>query len=87
MAKVIIPSPLRKHTDGVRDVQVKGENLSDVMRELTAKYPGLEPVFAKPALLSIFINGTMLRKKPDAWPSVVTGQDDEITLIIPIAGG
>ena len=87
MAQIIIPSPLRKHTGGKREVQVKSSSLEDAMKELVASHPGLKRLFDRPALISVFINGSMLREKPGAWGSVSLAEQDEITLIIPIAGG
>ncbi len=87
MAKVIIPSPFRKHVKGRREVTVDAVRLGEIIRELTQRYQGLRVMFDNPALLSIFINGVMLRVAPDQWDSVAVGQGDEVTLIIPIAGG
>ena len=87
MAQVIIPSPLRKHTDGLRDIRVDSATLHEVLQELVERYPALKSLMDRPALLSIFINGVMLREKPEAWSAVSIDEHDEITLIIPIAGG
>ncbi len=87
MAKVIIPSPFRKHAEGRREVVIDAAKLGELMRELVVKYRGLSVMFDNPALLSIFINGNMLRAAPDQWDSVAVQDGDEVTLIIPIAGG
>ncbi len=87
MAKVIIPSPFRKHVEGRREVVIDGGRLAEIVRELADRYKGLSSMFDNPALLSIFINGAMLRATPERWESVTVNEGDEVTLIIPIAGG
>ncbi len=87
MAKVIIPAPFRKYADGLREVMIDSNNLGEVMRGLVARYQGLGVLFEQPALLSLFIDGVMLRTAHDEWDSVAINDDAEITLIIPIAGG
>lgn len=87
MAKVIIPSPFRKHVEGRREVNIHAGRLAELMRELADRYKGLNSLFDNPALLSIFINGAMLHATPERWESVTVSDRDEVTLIIPIAGG
>ena len=87
MAKVIIPSPLRKYAEGRREVVIDAAKLEELMRELLERHRGLSVIFDNPALLSIFINGIMLRTTPDQWGSVAVQDGDEVTLIVPIAGG
>ena len=87
MAKIIIPSPFRKYSEGMREVIIESTNLGEGMQELTDRYHGLSKLLDQPALLSLFINGTMLRIPFNEWNTVSIKDDDEITLIIPIAGG
>jgi hypothetical protein len=84
MANIIIPFPLRKFTDNLREVEVEAGILAECMEILITKYPGLNSILENPALLSIFVNGTLCR---DVWTDVRLDHDDEISLIIPIAGG
>ncbi len=85
MARVIIPFPLRKHTENQREVAIEGTSLSQVIEGLVLRYPGLKTMHDNPALLSVFVNGTQVRDRQ--WDSVPLRSDDEISLIIPIAGG
>ncbi len=87
MAKVIIPSPFRKHVEGRREVVINAGILAELVHELADRYNGLGSMFDNPALLSIFINGAMLRATPERWETVTVNESDEVTLIIPIAGG
>jgi molybdopterin converting factor small subunit len=87
MAKVIIPFPLRKHADNRREVIIDGKNLKETMELLLRQYPGLETINHDSALLSIFINNKLIRTGIKKWDTLILNNEDEIALIIPIAGG
>ncbi len=87
MAKIIIPFPLRSHTDNQRAVTVDGDTLAAAMDSLFNRHPGLQSINRQPGLLSIFINGRAVERHPEQWQKIAVTADDEITLIIPIAGG
>jgi len=87
MATIIIPFPFRKHTDNRREVSLTGENLSEILERLLQQYPGLQVIQDQPSLLSIFINGKSIKGGAEQWQQVSIADSDEISLIIPIAGG
>jgi molybdopterin converting factor small subunit len=87
MPKVIIPSPFRKYADNQREVTVDGESLKEAMDRLLLEYPQLEAMNSDSALLSVFINGKLIRTNIEEWDTLALNSEDEITLIIPIAGG
>jgi molybdopterin converting factor small subunit len=87
MAKIIIPFPFRKHTDNQREVSVPGSNLSETLEGLLQQHSGLQVINDQPALLSIFINGKAITGGSEVWKGVSVQDSDEISLIIPIAGG
>ncbi len=87
MATIIIPFPFRKHTDNQREVSVTGDTLAKNLENLLALHPGLQVIHDQPGLLSIFINGKSINATSTEWKEVAVAQSDEITLIIPIAGG
>lgn len=87
MAKVIIPFPLRKYTDNQREVIIDGDNLEETMELLLRQYPGLETINHDSALLSIFINNKLIRTGNEKWSTFNLNNEDEIAIIIPIAGG
>ena len=87
MARIIIPFPFRKHTENRREINIEGESLSQVIKGLVSQYPDLEAIHDHPALLSVFINGEQVQGQDTAWEHVPLRSDDEISLIIPIAGG
>jgi len=86
MPKVIIPSPLREHVDNRREVVVDGNSLKETMERFWGRYPALM-MDHDLALLSVFVNSRLIRTGIDTWDSLLLNHDDEITLIIPIAGG
>ncbi len=87
MATIIIPFPFRKHTDSQREVTVAGNTLFHNLEDLLDQHSGLQVIHDQPGLLSIFINGKSLTATPDDWKNTTIADSDEISLIIPIAGG
>ena len=87
MANIIIPFPFRKYTDNQREVVLAGESLAEIMDKLLKKCSGLQVIHDQPGLLSIFINGKSVTGGVDRWNEVTVADSDEISLIIPIAGG
>lgn len=84
MAKIIIPFSFRKFSNNLREVDVKGQTLAECLEGLVEIYPDMKAIHDHPALLSIFING---KQSKGEWNSVRLQDQDEISLIIPIAGG
>ena len=87
MPKVIIPSPLRKYTDNQREVVIDGDSLKEAMERLFQEYPGFKIMDGASAFLSIFLNSRLIRTGRGKWDQLSLNSDDEITLILPIAGG
>ena len=87
MPRIIIPSPLRKYADNQREVVIDGDNLREAMERLLRQYPKLNAMNHDSALLSIFINSRLIRTGIEKWDTLTLNSEDEITLIIPIAGG
>jgi len=87
MANIIIPFPFRKYTDNQRELSLAGNSLADILSGLLKNYPGLQIIHDQPGLLSIFINGKSVTGDVDQWNEVRVADSDEISLIIPIAGG
>lgn len=87
MPKVIIPSPLRKYSNNQREVTIDAGSLKEAMESLFRQYPGFEVINHDSVLLSVFINSKSVRTEMEKWHELFVNQEDEITLIIPIAGG
>lgn len=87
MPKVIIPSPLRKYANNQREVIMDGDNLKETMERLVQQYPEFKIINDESAFLSIFINSRLIRTDIERWDQLSLNNNDEITLVIPIAGG
>jgi len=84
---IIIPSPLRKYTNDQREVEVNGQSLKQAMDGLLDQHPGFNVINDDSTFLSIFVNSKLIRTNTEQWDTLSLNSDDEITLIIPIAGG
>jgi len=68
-------------------VEVAGANLQEVMARLQHDYPGLKESLGKMDFVSVFVNGERVKAAPEQWTEVAVQDVDEVTLILPIAGG
>ena len=87
MPKIIIPFSLRKHASDQSELMVVGDSLKDTMERLSEEHPGLKDVVHDSGLLSVFVNSKLIKIGVDNWDKVSLNREDEISLIIPIAGG
>ena len=87
MPRVIIPFPLRQYANDEREVVIDGSSLKETMEQFLRQYPAFERINHDSPLLSIFVNSQMVRTETERWDTLLLNNDDEITLIIPIAGG
>ncbi len=88
MARIIIPYPMQRHTNQQRSIEVAGENLKEVMDNMVKAYPGLETPLQKAMdFLAVFVNGERIMFGINEWAKVRLSDSDEVTLILPIAGG
>jgi molybdopterin converting factor small subunit len=85
--RVIIPFPLRKHADNQREVVIEGANLREMIERLLQRYPGFKSLNDNSVFVSIFINHVLVRAAFEKWGELSLNRDDEVTLVIPIAGG
>jgi|SoiMethySBSTD1v2_1073268.scaffolds.fasta_scaffold767751_1 sulfur-carrier protein len=90
MAKVRIPTPLRKLTKGMAEVSGDGATVRDLFDDLESRYPGLkEKVFedggAIRRFINIFVNGEDVRYL--RGPDTEVRAADEISIVPAIAGG
>jgi len=90
MAKVRIPTPLRKLTKGMAEVDGSGTTVRDLFIDLETRYAGLrEKVFDEGGeirrFINIFVNGEDVRFARGPETEVKAG--DEVSIIPAIAGG
>ena|SRR5215510_11646125 len=90
MVKVRIPTPLRKLTKGMAEVEAKGATVREVFQDLEGRYGGLrEKVFDESGevrrFINIFVNGEDVRFLKGADTPVKAA--DELSIVPAIAGG
>ncbi|MBI2890136.1 MAG: MoaD family protein [Nitrospirae bacterium] len=90
MPTVRIPTPLRKLTGGLEEVQATGANLGEVLQALEKTYPGFkERIFDEAGeirrFINVFVNDEDVRFLQNLKTPVKDG--DEISILPAIAGG
>ena len=88
--EVRIPTPLRRVTNGEDKASAEGDNLSQVIESLEARYPGIKERLCDEAgdlrqFVNIYINGEDVRFLEGLNTSTKTG--DEISIVPAVAGG
>ncbi len=90
MAKVIIPTPLRKFTENEGSIQTKGATVQDAIKELTETYPELSKhIYDDGGSIRSFVRIYVGDDDIKALQNESTPlKDDSVVSIIPaIAGG
>lgn len=90
MAKVRIPTPLRKLTNGSDEVNAAGTNIAEVIEDLEKNYPGLKERICENdgklrRFVNIYLNDEDIRFKKNMETELK--ENDEISIIPAIAGG
>ena len=90
MSTVRIPAVLRPSVGGVREVELSGASVGDVVRELVAKHPGLGGQLLAPdgslnRYVNVYLNGQDVRYLDGLATPV--GERDEVRLLPAMAGG
>ena len=88
--KVQIPSALRRHTDGVGQLNCSAANLDELFSTLDTKFPALKPHLRDEAgqvrrFLNIYVNEEDIRFL--GGNSYAFHDGDEVLLVPSIAGG
>ena len=87
--RVIVPTPLRKHTSGASEIEATGQTLGEVLDNLEAQHPGvIERVLDQGEVrhfLKIFIAGEDSRYTGGLSSTVSNG--DTIYMSMALAGG
>ena len=85
-----IPTPLRSYTSGQSEVNVRGENISQALTDLTTQYPTIKPhIFNDGGELRPFVNLFVGENNIKDLQGVDTPirDGDRLVLIPSIAGG
>jgi molybdopterin synthase sulfur carrier subunit len=88
--QVLIPTPLRKYTDGSAKISGAGETVAAVLDSIDQQYPGLKDRICEDdgeirRFVNVFVNGENVRDLDGAETPVKAG--DEIGIIPAMAGG
>ena len=88
--KVLIPSPLRKHTGGAEIVQVDAGTVKQVIDRLETQYPGIRSSVCTETgelrrFINIYVDGEDVRFLDNLKTEVSDGS--EISIVPAIAGG
>ena len=93
MAKVLVPTPLRRLTGGKRKVTVEGSTVNEVIEQLEANYPGVKSrLIDKKSgdikrFINIFVDGEDIRRENGDGANTAVGVKSEISIIPAMAGG
>lgn len=90
MAKLIIPTPLRKYTDQNRTFETKQENLSDAIRQFVDEYPEVKENLLDDdgnirSYIKLYIGDKEVDPKENA--GIEISEDTEVSIVPAIAGG
>ena len=88
--QVLIPTPLRRFTEGEAKVSATGATVGEILNDLDARFPGLKERICEPdgeirRFVNVFVNGENVRKLQGAATTVRPG--DEVGIIPAMAGG
>ena len=88
--KVLIPTPLRKLTQGAEEVTAGGKNVGELIADLEKQFPGIKERIcddkgAVRRFVNIFVKDEDIRFLQNLETPV--GQNDEVSIVPAIAGG
>jgi len=87
---ILVPTPLRRFTDGQAKVGVSGTTVADALDDLNTRFPGISERLLDDEgqirrFVNIFVNGHNIRDADGAQTSLKSG--DEVGIIPAMAGG
>jgi molybdopterin converting factor small subunit len=90
VSTVRIPAVLRPSVGGVRELELPGSSVGEVVRELVARHPGLGGQLLAPdgglnRYVNVYLNGQDVRYL--AGLETPVGERDEVRLLPAMAGG
>jgi len=88
--QVLIPTPLRRFTDGQARVEASVQTVGELLAALDQRFPGLGERILEPdgqirRFVNVFVNGTNVRQLDGTNTPLQAG--DEVGIIPAMAGG
>jgi len=88
--KVRIPTPLRKLTNGLGEVDIAGNTIGEMLGDLETRYPGVKERLCDEAgnlrrFVNIYVNEEDIRFKQGI--DTILSDGDEVSIVPAIAGG
>ena len=90
MAKILIPTPLRQYTEGLKEVEVSGATVGEALDALTSRYGDLrKQVFNEEGKLRSFVNVYLDEEDVRYLEKEKTplGENATLSIVPSIAGG
>jgi molybdopterin synthase sulfur carrier subunit len=90
MARVRVPTPLRKFTQGADEVGAQGNTVRALMEDLERQFPGIKERICDETgkvrrFVNVYVNGDDIRFLQNLETTV--GEGDNISIVPAIAGG
>jgi molybdopterin synthase sulfur carrier subunit len=87
---VIIPTPLRRFTNGIEIVEVQGSTISDIFDQLEVRFPGIRGRLCEEngdlrRFINVYVDGEDIRFLNRLQTNV--GEKAEVSIVPAIAGG
>jgi molybdopterin synthase sulfur carrier subunit len=88
--RVRVPTPLRKFTKGVDEVDAQGNNVRSIVEDLEKNYPGIKERICDESgkvrrFVNVYVNGDDIRFLQNLETALKEG--DNISIVPAIAGG
>ncbi|HZS46647.1 MAG TPA: MoaD/ThiS family protein [Blastocatellia bacterium] len=87
---ILLPTPLRKHTNGLESIQLSATNVKGAIEELNNRYPGIKDRICEDGdqlrrFINIYVDGEDVRFLNRLETPLKA--DSEVSIILAIAGG
>lgn len=87
---VIIPTPLRRFTNGVETVEVKAATVGEIFNQLESQFPGIRARLCEEngdlrRFINVYVDGEDIRFLDRLQTNV--GEGAEVSIVPAIAGG
>ncbi len=87
---VIIPTPLRRFTNGVETVETAGKNVNEIFDQLEVQFPGIRARLCEEngdlrRFINVYVDGEDVRFLDKLKTTV--GEQAEVSIVPAIAGG